>query len=131
MSDKRFMNRFDGERDFENSETHISSFIIHCKPTSFPDVAEELKRTMLLDVYAEDSAGKFVVVVEANNSKRILDIVSVIEKIPGVFNTAMVYHQTIFEDEERKVSRDRNEHDFDEKIVMKNGENAELNQSVH
>lgn len=131
MNDKRFMNRFDGERTFENSEIHISSFIVHCKPVCFSDVAEALKRTGLLDIYAENSAGKFVVVVEADSSKGILEIISLIEKIPGVFNTAMVYHQTIHEDEAREEIKSGNENILDGKILMKSGENTELNQSIH
>ena len=76
-------------------EVHISSFIVYSKPDAFANVAQALKFTLGVEVHAEDPAGKFVVTIEGDSSKRIMDVVENIGKIPGVFNTAMVYHQSI------------------------------------
>lgn len=125
MSDKKFINRFDGERPSTQDEVHISSFIVYCKPESFANVAQALKFTMAVEVHAEDPSGKFVVVIEGDSSKRILDVVENIGKIPGVFNTAMVYHQSVDAD-----AADEDAEEFGIKVMTSNElplENERLN----
>ena len=101
MSKTTFMNRFDGERSSEPqpAEVHISSFIVYCKPESFKGTQQALKLNPEVEVHAEDEAGKFVIVVEGDSSKRILDVVETVGQIEGVFNTAMIYHQSVDESE--------------------------------
>lgn len=131
MSKETFMNRFDGERTSEPKadEVHISSFIVYCKPEFFQNVKQVLKLNADLEVHAEDESGKFVIVVEGDSSKRILDIIEVVGKIEGVFNTAMVYHQSVDESE-----ADLKADEFDQPMVepLEAALNkTELNQSVH
>ncbi len=131
MSKDTFMNRFDGERPSEpqSVEVHISSFIVYCKPEFFENVKQVLKLNPEVEVHAEDEAGKFVIVVEGDSSKRILDVVATVEQIEGVFNTAMVYHQAI-DESEVDLAADQ----FDQPMVepLEAALNkTESNQSVH
>lgn len=130
MSDKKFINRFSNEKNEAQSNTqdevHISSFIVYCKPDTFASVAQSLKFIQSVEVHAEDPSGKFVVVIEGDSSKRILDVVENIGLIPGVFNTAMVYHQSVEAD-----AADEDAEEFGIRVVTSSDENTELNQAVH
>ena len=80
--------------DVDNTEVHISSFIIYCRPEKFENVKSALMLNPVVEIFGEDLAGKFIVVIEGDSSKRILDVIAVIEAVDGVLNTSMVYHHS-------------------------------------
>ncbi len=78
-----------------NDALHIASLLVHCRP----ELLEAVKRNLVLlpgiELHQESAAGKLVVVIEAEHESRILDTISHIQQMPGVFNAALIYHELL------------------------------------
>ncbi len=82
-----------------NKEIHISSLIIQCMAESFDSVQAVLQLFPQVEIHAEEKIGKFIVTLETEGSKKMMSVIEDINKIPGVLNAAMVYHEISSEDE--------------------------------
>ena len=72
---------------------NICSVIVHCKPKNAQAVKIELERQDGVDVFGGEREGKIIVTIEAKGERALSEIMTDFNKIDGVIDTAMVYHQ--------------------------------------
>ena len=72
---------------------HISSLVVHCRPEMISSVIDAITAMPEAEVPEHSEQGKLVVLLETPGEGVILERISAIENLPGVINTAMVYHQ--------------------------------------
>ncbi|EGU38255.1 NapD protein, subunit of nitrate reductase [Vibrio ichthyoenteri ATCC 700023] len=75
------------------NEVHISSLVVHTSPDYLATVKAQINDIENAEVYGDSPEGKMVVVLETRNHGFITDTIDVINNLPHVLNTVMVYHQ--------------------------------------
>ncbi|MCP4876420.1 MAG: chaperone NapD [Gammaproteobacteria bacterium] len=72
---------------------NISGVLVHAYPEKIASVSRHLETIAGLEIHASNEAGKIVVTLEeaddTSMSGKLLDL----QKIPGVLNASMIYHQ--------------------------------------
>ena len=79
--------------------SHISSFIVYCRPEKQHVIEASLKTMAQLEIHGANDNGKFVVVTEAPHQGVILDRIEQVTALEGVIDVSMVYHQMMPVDE--------------------------------
>lgn len=84
------------------NEVHISSLVIHVKPTHLDEVKAQIESYQGTEIYGESPEGKLVVVLETENQGYVTDTIDAINNLPHVLSTVLAYHQieTELDDEE-------------------------------
>ena len=72
---------------------NICSVIVHCNPEKADSVKSNLEQRQGVDVFGGVEEGKIITTIEANGERSLSDIMAEFNHIPGVIDTAMVYHQ--------------------------------------
>jgi len=72
---------------------NICSVIVHCKPENADSVKSNLEQRQGVDVFGGVKEGKIITTLEAGGERALSEIVAEFNKIPGVIDTAMIYHQ--------------------------------------
>jgi periplasmic nitrate reductase NapD len=72
---------------------NICSVIVHCNPEKADSVKNNLEQRQGVDVFGGVEEGKIITTIEAGGQHALSDIMVEFNKIPGVIDTAMVYHQ--------------------------------------
>lgn len=75
------------------NEVHISSLIVHCQPEQLQTVTAQISEIDGAEIYGDSPEGKLIVVLETATHGFITDTIDVINNLPHVLNTVMVYHQ--------------------------------------
>jgi len=78
-----------------NNALHIASLLVHCRPELLAAVKQNLVLLPGAELHQESTAGKLVVVLEAEHERHILDTIDHIQQIPGVLNAALIYHELL------------------------------------
>jgi nitrate reductase NapD len=76
-----------------SDDSHISSFILYCRPEKQQSVEQGLSAVEHVELHGKDGNGKFVLVTEAPHQGIILDRIEQINQLDGVIDVSMVYHQ--------------------------------------
>lgn len=75
------------------AEAHIAGLAVRVRPETMDSVVEAAGALDGVEVMATDAVGKVVIVVEADTTKRIADVVDALRHGPGVYAVDMVYHE--------------------------------------
>ncbi|WP_422421587.1 chaperone NapD [Pseudomonas sp. GZD-222] len=74
---------------------HIASLVVLARPELLEAVKANLRLLDSLELHQESSAGKLVVVLEAEDENQILQRIDQINNLPGVLNAALIYHELL------------------------------------
>ena len=77
-----------------NRERHISSLITLARVERLDAVVAAINEVPGAEIFADDGAGKIVVVIETGDAAGLLAGIEQISRIDGVLTTNLVYHQT-------------------------------------
>ena len=69
----------------------ISSLVVQTRPSMLVSVRERLKAIPGVEVFAENEAGKLVVVLDAADNRGAADRITDIQNEPGVVSATLVY----------------------------------------
>lgn len=72
---------------------NICSVIVHCKPEKAQAVKQGLEKEQGVEVFGGEKEGKLIATIEATGERALSEIMAGFNQIPGVIDTAMVYHQ--------------------------------------
>ena len=72
--------------------THISSFVILCKPQNRHAVADAVAALRGLEIHHCGSNGKIVAVAEGGTESHITQALQTLQDLPGVVAANLVYH---------------------------------------
>ena len=72
---------------------HVSSLVVRCLPGQMSSVLSQVNTIKNLQIHAPDNNGKFVVVMETDTEKDVLSTISDLEKLNGVLNATLIYHE--------------------------------------
>ncbi len=72
---------------------NICSVIVHCKPEKSESVKANLEKEEGVEVFGGEKEGKLIATIEATGERALSEIMAGFNKIPGVIDTAMIYHQ--------------------------------------
>ncbi|WP_076416597.1 chaperone NapD [Shewanella sp. UCD-KL12] len=76
-----------------SQEYHVTSLVIHAAPKAISQVETQVRALTGAEIHAVTDAGKFVITLEGETQKSILDNVEAINAIEGVLNSSLIYHQ--------------------------------------
>ncbi len=77
----------------DSRECHVVSLVVHVLPARAHAAAAAIGRLAGAEVCASDGAGRFVVLLEAEDEARILSAFGELEHLEGVLSVALVYHE--------------------------------------
>jgi nitrate reductase NapD len=72
---------------------HVASLVVHCRPELLADIVRQIEATDGLSVPQSDPLGKMVVLIEAADEGYMTRGISLIEQLPGVASTNLIFHQ--------------------------------------
>lgn len=75
------------------NEVHISSVVVHVSPNHLTETKDKIETLKGAEIYGESEEGKIIVVLETENQGYITDTLDVINNLPNVLSTALVFHQ--------------------------------------
>lgn len=75
-----------------SQEVHISSLLVHVRPTGLEPLTAVLQRCEGVEVHAQDPGGKLVLVLETSHESHIVETIEFIEQQQGVLAVSMSYH---------------------------------------
>ncbi len=79
----------------QEDEIHVASLIALVRPHDMDDVRTSLSGADNIEIFAEDPAGKFILVIEAKDTKELGNLSSQIETTKGVMSASLVYHEAL------------------------------------
>ncbi|MDB2387270.1 chaperone NapD [Shewanella sp.] len=88
-------------------EFHITSLVVHAASKSVADLKQRLLALVGVEVHAVTDEGKFVITLEGETQRSILDNVEAINAFEGVINSSLIYHQV---DSVEQKSEEHHEH---------------------
>ena len=74
-------------------ELHISSIIVQMRPELADDIAARVARVDGAELHQWVAPGKLIVTLETATTHEIMQKIELINDLPGVISTALVYHQ--------------------------------------
>ena len=74
-------------------DCHVVSLVVHVLAERSDAAATVIGGLDGVEVHATDGAGRFVVLLEAEDESRILEAFRELEKVSGVLSVALVYHE--------------------------------------
>lgn len=78
-----------------HSPIHIASLIVHVRPEHMPDISLWLEQQSGVEIHSRSSQGKLAVVLECHHEQAVLDLIDTLTDMPGVLNSALIYHEII------------------------------------
>ncbi|HYD59805.1 MAG TPA: chaperone NapD [Noviherbaspirillum sp.] len=72
-------------------EIHITGVVVYAQHAHLESIKSCIAAVPGADIHAEDAAGKLVVTLETDSTKRTLDIMDAIRALPGVLDVVLVY----------------------------------------
>ena len=84
-----------------SQEYHVTSLVVHAVPKAASQVEMQIRALPGAEIHAVTDAGKFVITLEGETQRSILDNVEAINAIEGVLNCSLIYHQVDAEQEEQ------------------------------
>ena len=72
-------------------EVHIAGIVVYSHPAQIDAVAASVAVVPSATVHARSAAGKLVVTLETDSTKRTLDYMDAIRALPGVIDVVLVY----------------------------------------
>tara|TARA_B100000315_G_scaffold247540_2_gene276363 strand:+ start:4495 stop:4755 length:261 start_codon:yes stop_codon:yes gene_type:complete len=75
------------------SEFHISGYVVHAQPVQIEPIIAAIDEIEGAEIHGSNEQGKLVMTLETFNETDIAERIIEINSIPGVINTALVYHQ--------------------------------------
>ena len=75
------------------SDTHITSIVVHVRPEAVTEVVATINGMLEAEVHVASSEGKLVVSLETGTLHQVTERVDDINRLPGVVNALLVYHQ--------------------------------------
>lgn len=74
---------------------HIASLIVLARPELFDGVKANLRLLQGVELHQESPEGKLVVVLEIPGESHLLQRIEQINRLPGVLNASLVYHEIL------------------------------------
>jgi nitrate reductase NapD len=74
-------------------ETHISSLVVHLRPERQAEASALIAQVPGAEIHGASADGKLVVVLETPSEGDILDHIKLINEMPGVIATSLIYHE--------------------------------------
>ncbi|MCL1057439.1 sorbose reductase [Shewanella sp. Choline-02u-19] len=93
-----------------SKEFHITSLVVHAASKSVADITQRLSALEGAEIHAVTDEGKFVVTLEGETQRSILDNVEAINAFEGVINSSLIYHQVDPIDPVEQKSEEHHEH---------------------
>ncbi|MFT5704883.1 MAG: nitrate reductase NapD [Shewanella sp.] len=76
-----------------SQEYHVTSLVVHAASASISQVERQIRALEGADIHAVTYQGKFVITLEGDTQRSILDNVEAINALEGVLNSSLIYHQ--------------------------------------
>ena len=76
-----------------SQEYHVTSLVVHATPKAVSQVEAKIRALEGADIHAVTDEGKFVITLEGDTQRSILDNVEAINALEGVLNSSLIYHQ--------------------------------------
>ena len=71
----------------------ISGVLVRSYPEHIQSVLEALAQIESVEVHGNNEDGRIVVTVEQENAGKLSDLLVLMQDLPGVLSTSMIYHQ--------------------------------------
>jgi periplasmic nitrate reductase NapD len=88
-------------------EIHIAGVVVYAQPAQRESITSCIDLVPGAEVHASDGAGKLVVTLETESTKRTLDIMDAIRALPGVIDVVLVYQHAESEDAMNSTALDQ------------------------
>ena len=75
------------------SEVHISGYVVQAQPLQVAAITTAIDALAGAEIHGSNDKGKMVLTLETSKEEDIAERIIEINSIPGVINTALVYHQ--------------------------------------
>lgn len=72
---------------------HISSLVVHVRPECRAEASARISALAGAEIHGVSDSGKLVVVLETAHEADILSHINLINEIPGIVATSMIYHE--------------------------------------
>ncbi len=76
-----------------SQEYHVTSLVVHATPKVVSEVETQIRALEGAEIHAVTYEGKFVITLEGDTQRSILDNVEAINALEGVLNSSLIYHQ--------------------------------------
>lgn len=76
-----------------SQEYHVTSLVVHATPKAVSEVETKIRALEGAEIHAVTDEGKFVITLEGDTQRSILDNVEAINALEGVLNSSLIYHQ--------------------------------------
>jgi len=77
----------------EHSEVHISGYVVQAQPVEVAAITAAINTMAGAEIHGSNERGKMVLTLETTREEDIAERIIEINSLPGVINTALVYHQ--------------------------------------
>ena len=74
-------------------QCHIASLVVQCLPEHLETTSSRIESLPATEIPARDEGGKLVVLLEMESEADLLGRITEIEKMPGVINASLAYHE--------------------------------------
>jgi nitrate reductase NapD len=74
-------------------QVHISSLVVHVRPECCAEASARIAALAGAEIHGASEAGKLVVVLETTHEGDILTQINLINEMPGIITTSMIYHE--------------------------------------
>ena len=71
----------------------ISGVLVRAYPEHIQSVSDALAQIESVEVHGNNEDGRIVVTVEQENAGKLSDLLVLMQDLPGVLSTSMIYHQ--------------------------------------
>lgn len=75
------------------NEVHISGYVVQAQPIEVEAITAAINKMTGAEIHGSNDQGKMVLTLETSKENDIGERIIAINSIPGVINTALVYHQ--------------------------------------
>ncbi|MBT5940227.1 MAG: chaperone NapD [Rhodospirillaceae bacterium] len=77
----------------EPTEVHISGYVVQAQPIQVEAITAAIDEMAGAEIHGANEHGKMVLTLETTKEEDIAERIIEINSLPGVINTALVYHQ--------------------------------------
>jgi nitrate reductase NapD len=77
----------------EPTEFHISGYVVQAQPVQVEEIIAAIDEMPGAEIHGSNEFGKMVLTLETRKEEDIAQRIIEINSLPGVINTALVYHQ--------------------------------------
>jgi nitrate reductase NapD len=76
-----------------SDQVHISSLVVHVRPEFCAEASARIGALAGVEIHGASDTGKLVVVLETAHEADILKQINLINEMPGIITTSMIYHE--------------------------------------